>query len=235
MNPLLLLHICSAIVGLLSGFMAMALPKGSGLHGAAGSVFFVSMLGMGGAGAYIAAFIKPNNGNVMGGCLAIYLVSTAWMAARRRERKTGIFDFCALLLGLAIGAAGATWGVQAASSHTGLKNGYPAGLYFVFASIALLFAASDVRMLVRGGVFGAQRIARHLWRMCLTLLLATLSFYPGQARLFPKWLRETNLLYVPAVLLVGAMLLALYRVSLRKRAERDKPVLAANAILERAA
>jgi len=44
MNPLLMVHICGAIVGLLSGFMAMALRKGSGLHGAAGSVFSVSLL-----------------------------------------------------------------------------------------------------------------------------------------------------------------------------------------------
>ena len=104
MNPLLLLHICSAIVGLLSGFMAMALPKGSGLHGAAGSVFFVSMLGMGGAGAYIAAFIKPNNGNVMGGCLAIYLVSTAWMAARRKASM--LFDSILPATSIACGPSG---------------------------------------------------------------------------------------------------------------------------------
>jgi len=30
----------------------------------------------------------------------------------------------------------------------------------------LLAAAGDIRMLVRGGVFGAKRIVRHLWRMC---------------------------------------------------------------------
>jgi hypothetical protein len=79
-------------------------------------------------------------------------------------------------------------------------------------------------MIVRGGVFGARRIARHLWRMCMALLFAALSFYPGQARLFPKWLRETNLLYVPAVLLVGAMLFSLYRVSIRKRVLQNRVI-----------
>jgi hypothetical protein len=54
--------------------------------------------------------------------------------------------------------------------------------------------------------------------MSFALLFAQLSFYPGQAnRLFPKWLRDTNLPYVPAVLIAGVMLLALYRVSVRKR------------------
>jgi len=219
-----MLHICGAVVGLLSGFMAMVFRKGSGLHGAAGNVFFVSMLSMSSAGAYMAAFIKPNNGNIMGGVLTFYLVATAWVTARRRERTVGIFDWSALLIALAIGTAGVTWGVQAAVSPSGLKDGYPPFLYFIFGSIALLFAASDVRMIVRGGVFGAQRIARHLWRMCLALLFATLSFYPSRAHLFPKWLNQTNLLYVPHVLLVGAMLFALYRVSIRKRVRLGKVI-----------
>jgi hypothetical protein len=233
---LLLLHICGATVSLLSGFMAMVFQKGSGLHGAAGNVFFVSMLSMSGSGVYMAAFMKPNNGNVMGGALAFYLVATAWVAARRRDRKVGIFDFSALLIALAIATAGLTWGFEAAISKTGLKDGYPPFLYFIFASIALLFAVSDVRMILRGGVAGAQRIARHLWRMCLALLFATLSLYPGQARLFPTWLRETNLLYVPAVLLVGAMLLSLYRVSRRKRVQQDHAIGArqSDAIIGRA-
>jgi uncharacterized membrane protein len=224
LTPLLLLHVCSAAVGLLSGFTTMVLRKGSGLHGAAGTVFFVSMLSASGAGACLAAFIRPNNANLMGSTLTFYLVATAWVAAKRRDGQAGIFDLGALLFVLAIGVAGATWGFEAASSQTGLKDKYPAGFYFVFGSIALLFAASDIRMLVRGGVFGAQRIARHLWRMCTALLFATLSFYPGQGRLFPRWLRETNLLYVPAVLLFGAMLFWLYRVSIRKRVQQNQVI-----------
>jgi hypothetical protein len=221
-TTLTMLHICGAIVGLLSGFMAMALRKGSGLHGAAGTVFFVSMLIMSSAGAYMAAFIKPNNGNVMGGILTFYLVGTGWMAARRRDRKVGVFDWSALAVALGIGAAGMTWGFQAASSPTGLKDGYPPFMYFVFASIALLFVASDIRMIARGGVFGAKRIARHLWRMSLALLFAMISFYPARAHLFPRWLNQTNLLYVPHVLLIGAMFFWLYRVSVRKRVPRGE-------------
>src|SRR5438552_18971911 len=105
-RPLLMLHICGAIVGLLSGFMAMALRKGSGLHGAAGNVFFVSMLSMCAAGAYMAAFIKPNNGNVIGGVVTFYLVATGWMTARRRNREVGIFDFRPLLFASPFGTAG---------------------------------------------------------------------------------------------------------------------------------
>src|SRR5437667_10092244 len=101
-TSLMLLHVCSAIVGLLAGFMAMALRKGSGLHGAAGNVFFVSMISMSAAGAYMAAFIKPNNCNVMGGVLTFYLLATGWMPARRSNREAGIFDCSALLVALSI-------------------------------------------------------------------------------------------------------------------------------------
>jgi hypothetical protein len=225
MLPLTLVHVLSAAIGLLSGYLAAVLRKGSGLHGAAGTIFSVSMLSAAGAGAYLAAFVHPNSGNVMGSTLTLYLVSTGWMAAKRRDGKAGAFGIGALLWVLGIAAAGVIWGLEAANSPTGMKDRYSAPFFFIFGSIALLFAASDIRLLVRGGAFGAKRIARHLWRMSMGLLFATLSFYPGQAtRLFPKWLRDSNLLYVPSVLLAGAMLLALYRVSAGKRVPQARTV-----------
>lgn len=224
-KTLVLLHVLSAAIGLLSGFTAMMFRKGSGLHGAAGTIFFVSMLCASGAGGYLAGFAHPNAGNVMGSTLTFYLVATAWVAAKRREGRPGIFDLAALLFASAIGVLGATWGLAAVNSPTHLKDGYPPPMFFIFGSIALLFAASDVRMFVRGGVSGTKRIARHLWRMGLALMFALLSFYPGQAtRLFPKWLRQTNLLYVPHVLVFGAILFALYRVSVRKRVPQIRAV-----------
>ncbi len=36
-------------------------------------------------------------------------------------------------------------------------------------------------MLVRGGVHGAKRIARHLWRMCFGLFIAAGSFFLGSS------------------------------------------------------
>ena len=46
-------------------------------------------------------------------------------------------------------------------------------------SVMLLAAAGDVRMLLGGGVSGAKRIARHLWRMCFGLFIASGSFFLG--------------------------------------------------------
>lgn len=229
-SPFTLLHVSAATVALLSGFLAMALRKGSGLHGAAGTVFFISIVNAAGAGLYLALFgTRANSGNVIGSSLTLYLAATAWVAAKRRDRKPGLFDIGALLVAVAIAITCAVWGIEAANSARGSKDGYGAVFYVVFGSIALLFGLSDVRMLLRGGVFGGKRIARHLWRMSTALLFALLSFYPGQGRLFPKWLRDTNVLYVPAVLVAGAMLFWLYRVSIRKRV--PQPDQAAQPIL----
>jgi hypothetical protein len=52
-------------------------------------------------------------------------------------------------------------------------------MHLFLGTVMLLAAAGDVRMLVRGGVFGAKRIARHLWRMCFGLFIAAGSFFFG--------------------------------------------------------
>ena len=64
-------------------------------------------------------------------------------------------------------------------SPTGLTYDYPPGPYFFLGSVAVLATAGDVRMLVRGGISGKQRIARHLWRMCFGLFIAAGSFFMG--------------------------------------------------------
>ena len=221
LSSLLLLHVCCATVGMLSGLLTIAFRKGSGLHGAAGTLFTVSMLIAAAAGATVAIFLRPNNGNVMGSLLTFYLVATAWVAARRTAGKPGAFDVAALAFALAIVATGALSAAEAATS-TGSKHGYPTAFFIVFGSIALLFALSDVRMLLRGGVFGAKRIARHLFRNCLALLFAAMSFYPGQKRFIPRWLQETNLLFLPHVLVAGALIFWMYRVRVRRRVQHDK-------------
>jgi hypothetical protein len=50
---------------------------------------------------------------------------------------------------------------------------------FFMGSVMLLAGAGDVRMLLRGGVLGTKRIARHLWRMCFGLFIAVGSFFLG--------------------------------------------------------
>jgi hypothetical protein len=210
-SPILLLHICGGGIGLLSGAVAMSFRKGSRPHGVAGNVFFISMLSMSAAGSYMA-FMRSEMSNVFGGVLTFYLVATAWVTARRKDGGTGIFDWVALLAALAVGAATVTYGIEAANSQTGTKDGVPAGMYFFLGSVALLSAAGDVRLLVRGGLSGAQRIARHLWRMCFALFVASASLFLARPQLFPALLRKTGVLFLLAILPLILMIFWLVRV-----------------------
>lgn len=220
-SPLLLLHICAATVGLLSGFLSMLLPKGGGLHRAAGNVFFASMLTMSASAATIATFVHPIRVNLVVALLTLYLVSTAWRAARHPDGGIGPFDVQALALALSVAALSFAAAFEAAASTTGTKDGMPAGLYFFFGAMASLAVVSDVRMLRRGGATGPHRIARHLYRMCFALLIATFSLFPGQAKLFSGWLRESGVLLIPHVFLIGSLIYWRFRV-LGRRARAKK-------------
>jgi hypothetical protein len=196
---------------MLSGTAAMSFRKGSHRHRVAGNVFVIAMFSLAVSGAYLG-FTKHQILNGPMGILTFYLVTTAWWTARRRDGETGIFDWAALIVPLAVGTTLYTYGLAAANSQTGSKGGYPAPAYFIFGSLALLFAAGDVRMLVRGGVSGTQRIARHLRRMSVALFIAAGSFFLGQPQVFPAALRKTNLLFVPAVLPLILMIFWLFRI-----------------------
>jgi hypothetical protein len=84
-----------------------------------------------------------------------------------------------LLIPLALGTL--TWmnGLKVESSGASSQDGVPVGMTFFMGSVMLLAGAGDVRMLLRGGVLGAKRIAWHLWRMCFGLFIAAGSFFLG--------------------------------------------------------
>ena len=204
-SPILTFHIFAGTLGCLSGFVAVFLRKGSRQHGLAGNVFVVSMMGLATSGVYLA-IMKSQPGNIIGGVLTFYLVTTAWMTARRGDGKTRIFDWGALLISLPLATALVTLAVEAAKSPTGRKYGYPIGVYLFLGSIAVLSAMGDIRLLVRGGISGTQRIARHLWRMCFAFFIAAGSIFLARQHLFPTILRKTRTLYLltfmPLILMV---------------------------------
>jgi hypothetical protein len=223
-SPLLLFHIGGGIAGLLSGAVAMSFRKGSRPHRVAGNVFFVSMLGMSAAGAYLA-FRESELNNVFGGLLTFYLVATSWVTARRRERGTGAFDLGALLVASTLGAFILTYGIEAATSPTGLKEGLPAGPYFFLGSVALISAAGDARMFLRGGISGTPRLVRHLWRMCFAWFIASGSLFLARPQIFPALMRTTHTLVLLGILPLLLMIFWLVRVRFAPGL-RKSPVLA---------
>ena len=213
-RPLVLFHILAGMIGLTAGAAAMVLRKGSRRHGVAGTVFAVSMLSMSGSAAYMA-FIDPAGDaiNVLMGVLTFYLVTTAWLTARRRRAQTSLADWAALLVVVAVAAGLVNFGVEAANSQSGTKDGAAAGIYFAFAAVASLAAILDLRMIWRGGVAGAQRLTRHLWRMCAALFIGVTSLFLGQPQVFPVLVRNSGVLVVPSLLVLLALGFWLVRVN----------------------
>ena len=92
-------------------------------------------------------------------------------------------------------------------------DGFPAGPHFVFAAIALLAGALDLRSALRPPSGTASRLAGHLWRMGFALLLATASFFGGPGvQAFPEPLRDSPLLLVPQLAVAGLLVYWLARV-----------------------
>jgi hypothetical protein len=210
-SPILILHICAGTIGCLSGFVAVALLKGSRRHALAGMVFVISMLTLALSGAFMA-LMKSQPGNVLGGTLTFYLVATGWLTAKRREGNPGILDWLALILGSSLAAVEVTWGLEAAMSPTGLKHGYSAGPYLFMGSVAVLASIGDVRLVVRGGIAGIQRIARHLWRMCFAWFIASASIFLARQQLFPAIMRKTGALFLLSFLPLMLMIFWLIRI-----------------------
>jgi hypothetical protein len=204
-SPILALHIVSGTLGFLSGAAALSLRKGSRWHGLIGNVFVVTMLSLATTGIGMA-IVKSQPGNILGGSLTTYLVSTAWWTARHRQVRIGVFDWSAVLFGSAIAATGLTLAVEATRSPTGMVYAYPPGPYFMLGSVGLLAAIGDTRLLVRRALSGTQRLARHLWRMCFALFIAASSIFLARQQLFPAFMHTTGLLYVlsffPLVLMI---------------------------------
>lgn len=177
-SPLLLVHMAGGVVGMLSGTAALIFRKGSPRHLLAGKVFVASMLVMA-AGAVYLAVVKHQTNNIGGGLLTFYLILTAWLTARRRDGQTSRYDWLAMLVPLTLGLL--TWvnGIRLVRMGASSEDGVPVGMSFFMGTVMLLAAAGDVRMLLSGGVSGAKRIVRHLWRMCFGLFIAAGSFFMG--------------------------------------------------------
>jgi hypothetical protein len=101
-----------------------------------------------------------SRGNSMGDCQA-------------PRRKTGILDWVALLVALALGTLVVTYGVEAANSSTGAKDGIPAGMYFFLGSVALLSAAGTF-VCFGTAVFLARSVLRDICGGCALRCLSPL-------------------------------------------------------------
>lgn len=222
MSPVMLIHIAAGSAALLAGAAALVLRKGGRSHGRAGTIFFAAMLVMTLTGALIAA-LKPERATAVIGIITCYLVATSWWTARHRDGKAGRFEIAALAVILGCALAELGFGLVAMNSPRGRIDLLPYQPMFVFASLAGIAAALDLGFILRRQLSGAQRIGRHLWRMCAALLIAATSFFQGQQDEFPEAWQGSAIWYLPALAVLAAMLFWIFRVRFGRAWRRWPP------------
>jgi len=212
----LLIHIVAGGLGIISGFVALYSAKGAALHRKSGMVFVYTMLTMCTGGVLIAAARSTAPAvNIPAGLLTAYLVVTALITVRPPVRGRRWLDVGAMLVALAVGLTSLMFGFEAIANG-GRRNGMPAFPFFLFGVVGVLASALDLRMIRAGGLQGASRLARHLWRMCFALFIAAMSFFLGQADVIPEPLRIRPLLALPVLAVIVTMFYWLRRVRVRR-------------------
>jgi hypothetical protein len=215
MNILLAIHIGGGLLALPSGATAVAARKGSRIHAKAGTLFLAAMLVLGVTASLLEPYRTPP-GSPIGGIIVCYFVATSWMAARRRDGTTGWFEMIACAAALALGGLTVWGGLKGATTPAG------PGPVFAIGGLCLLAGLLDLNAILRAGLTPAQRIARHLWRMCFAFFIATGSFFLGQQDVLPAALRGSPVLFVLAFAPFAVMAFWLVRVRFPKALARLK-------------
>lgn len=212
---MLLTHVIGGTTAVVSGFAALLVAKGGRAHRRSGMVFVVAMAVMG-IFATIVATYEGKVGSIVGGVFSVYFVLTG-LTTVRPMRMLGRREHAVLMiLPLAMGAFLFWYGLIALTLPGAMLNGVPAGMMLFLATVNVLAAVGDWRMIRGGDLRGARRVARHLWRMCFGMFIATGSFFIGQMQVFPKPLRILPLMLALGVAPLGALLYWMWRVRLRR-------------------
>ena len=216
MRAPLMVHVSAGLVGIVSGFLALSVSKGSTLHRKSGIVFVYAMITMGLFASVVAAS-EPKVSSVVGGVFAVYLVVSALTTVRPPTDWSLRLNRGGMVLAFMFSLTYVAFGILSYARDNGISDGVPAPVPIILGVIALLAGIGDLRMIRAGGIRGSRRLARHLWRMCFALFVASGSFFLGQARVIPKPIRIFPLLAMLAVAPLVAMAYWLWRIRVRRK------------------
>ena len=216
----LAVHIIAGALGILSGFVALSVSKGATSHRKSGMVFVYSMVTMGLMGATMAAQrrVAPA-ANIPVGLLTTYLVITGLVTVRSTPVRSRWTEIVLAAVAIVVTLTVFGFGFAVLASPTGKLYGMPAFPFLIFGAIGLLASVGDVRLIRAGGARAIRRVprlARHLWRMSVALLIAAFSFFLGQAKVIPKPFRIYPLLAIPPLIVLAALLYWLWRIRFRR-------------------
>jgi uncharacterized membrane protein len=216
------IHVIGGAIAIVTGIVALYTLKGGTLHRKSGTIFAYAMLVMSLSGAVMAVGRAGAAVNIPAGLVTAYLVVTSLATVRSPFAGSRWLDRGAMAAAFAFGAG---------SLLVAITGGARGGMIFpllMFGVVALLAGVGDLRMIRAGGLQGAPRLKRHLWRMCAALFIAAGSFFLGPVRRFPEPLRIPALRLIPLVVLV-TMVYWLWRLR-RKRIARGFVGVAPEAI-----
>jgi hypothetical protein len=224
---LLPIHILAGGLAIVLGAVALSVKKGGTTHRRSGLLFVYAMLVMG-ATASILAFLKsPTDPQVRAGFLTAYFVVTALTTVRPVSRWTRGINVAALTVALVLALFAIVGGVKIFNVPGRSYNGIPFFMPLFIATVLILAAAGDLRIMRSGMPRGRPRLARHLWRMCFALFIAAGSFFSVRervAKILPEPFTTAPMRALPILLLFGAMFYWLWRV----RGRRPLPVVVRN-------
>lgn len=174
-------HAAAGTAGLVAGWLAIVVRKGGTWHRRSGLLFVFAMVAMGLSAVGVALY--EGKTEVAGGAAAAYLIFTAWTAVRPLSGSGQGASVALLLLPLTFAIGGFFEAFETLGLPGAQKDGVPAGMQFFLATIFTLAAVGDIRMIRAGGIQGTRRLARHLWRMCFGLFIASGSFVAQLVRM----------------------------------------------------
>ncbi|MFN0181908.1 MAG: hypothetical protein ACKVZ0_24160 [Gemmatimonadales bacterium] len=213
----LAVHFAAGLVSIVAGTIALSVAKGGRLHRQSGMVFTWAMVLLGLTAAGIGSY-ENRPGQVFGGLLAAYLVFSAMMTVKPLPGIGQRFTVALMVLAFA-GAVGMLYGgVTEWLDPTVKVVGRPRVVPpLVGGTVILLAAIGDLRAIRAGGLRGSRRLARHLWRMCFGLFVATGSFFLGQMTFIPEPIRIMPLLLLLAFAPILFLLYWMWSVRVRGR------------------
>lgn len=207
-------HVGIGVLAVASGAVALAARKGHTVHVGAGRMFLAALVASSALGAGLGLMhLESHYITFHAGVLAMTLVASGWLAARGGDRIAAVAAWLVGLINLANAAALVVAGLLAQNAPDGLLLGFPAADYLFLSGMALLGVAGDANRIVRRTAFSErQRIARHLWRMCLGFFIAAGSAFTGPgASAFPDAVKESGVLVLPELIIISLMLFWLVR------------------------
>ena len=213
----LAVHFAAGLVSIVAGTIALSVAKGGRLHKQSGLVFTWAMIVLGLTAAGIGTY-ENKPGQVFGGLLAAYLVFTAMTTVKPLPGIGQRVNVALMVLAFGYGVVSVYGGVVEWLDPTVKVVGRPRVVPpLVIGSVMLLAAFGDLQTIRVGGLRGSRRLARHLWRMCFGLFIATGSFFLGQMKFIPAPVRSVPLLLVLAFAPIVFLVYWMWRVRVRGR------------------